>query len=287
MPVAGRLSLGVINGEANEHVYNNEVIPGSRYQVSRLDWELKGVVMGGGSGSVRLLDKWTLNGGLWLALTQGSGEMEDYDWLDPRAPDWTHYSLSEVDVTSGYILDLNAAWDLVEWNGLEARALAGYKQDGWTWEDRGVLLLYPEFNYIPQDLDGVNMINYEQEFRMPYLGVSADWRGNGIAISGHVIYSPYLWAKDWDEHVTRNLYFRETFAGGNMLGIGCEIRYDFPQGPVPGLFLSAALDYQKIDLIIGDMEVLDATTGEFGGEKDAAGIENEYLAISLGVGKEF
>ncbi len=53
--------------------------------------------------------------------------------------------------------------------------MAGYKQDGWTWEDSGVYLLYPEYGYVPLDLDGENLINYEQEFRMPYLGASADW----------------------------------------------------------------------------------------------------------------
>lgn len=83
---------------------------------------------------MRLLDKLTVNGGWWTALTEGSGEMEDYDWLDYGSPDWTHYSLSEVDVTEGYIFDLNVAWDLWSQKDMTVRAQAGYKQTGWTWK---------------------------------------------------------------------------------------------------------------------------------------------------------
>ena len=54
IPLAGQLSLGILNGEANEHVYDYETVDGSRRQLSRLDWDLKGVAMGGGSGSARL-----------------------------------------------------------------------------------------------------------------------------------------------------------------------------------------------------------------------------------------
>ena len=284
---AGQLTLGLLNGEAHEHVYDNETLDGSRRQLSRRDWELKNVVVGGGSGSVRLLDKLTVNGGLWLALSEGSGEMDDYDWLEPASGNWTHYSLSEVDVTAGYILDLNVAWDLLTRENLQARVMAGYKQDGWTWEDRGQYLLYPEYGYVPQDLGGLNMINYEQEFRMPYLGASADWQLNNFTFSGYLTYSPYLWATDWDEHVSRGLHFKETFEGGDMLGFGLEARYALRQGTFQNLFLLAALDYQQVDLIIGDMEVYDTRTGEYGGDADNAGIENEYLVISLGAGMTF
>lgn len=287
MPVAFQASLGVLNGEAKEHVYDHEGPGGSRRQLSRLDWDLKGIAMGGGNASVRLMDKLTINGGYWAALTEGSGEMDDYDWLNTGSTDWTHYSLSEVSVTAGYILDLNVAWDLVSLDALTARVLAGYKQDGWTWTDRGVFLLYPEFNYIPQDLHGENMINYEQEFQMPYLGASADWAPGNFTFSGTAIFSPIVSATDKDEHVQRNLHFEETFDGGSMLDLGLEARYAFAGGSLNGLFLSAAFDYQKIDLIVGDMQVRNVETGEAGGESDVAGIENEYMVFSLGGGIQF
>ena len=288
IPFAVQGSVGLLNGEAIEHVYDYETADGSRRQLSRLDWDLKNVLMGGFSGSVRLMDKLTINGGYWGALTEGSGgEMDDYDWLDTGSSDWTHYSLSDVDVTEGYLFDLNAAWDLVEWNDLTARVFAGYKQDGWKWEDSGVYLLYPEYGYVPQDLDGENMINYEQEIRMPYLGASADWLMGNFTFSGYVTFSPIVAAEDWDQHVARTLNFHETFDGGDMFGFGAEARYDFTQGFFNGAFVTAALDFQQIDLMIGDMEVEDYSTGETGGEDDVAGLENEYLVLSLGLGVNF
>ncbi len=289
IPFAVQGSLGILNGMAKEHVYDYETWDGSRRQLSRLDWDLKNVGMGGINGSARLMDKLTVNAGYWAALTEGSGgEMDDYDWLDTGSTDWTHYSLSDVDVTEGYIFDLNAAWDLVtDWNGMTARVAAGYKQDGWSWEDSGVYLLYPEYGYVPQELYGDNMINYEQEFRMPYLGASADWTTGDFTLSGHLVYSPIVAADDWDEHVERTLKFHETFDGGEMLGVGVEARYAFTQGYWNGVFVSAALDYQMVDLIVGDMEVLDYSTGDTGSDEDVAGIENEYLVISLGAGIQF
>ena len=54
-----------------------------------------------------------------------------------------------------------------------------------------------------------------------------------------------------------------------------------------GWFVTAALEYQKIDRIVGDMQVVDIVTGESGGDTDVAGIENETLMISVGGGLRF
>ena len=291
--VGGQLSFGLLNGEAKEHVYDYETVDGSRRQLSRLDWDLKNIVMGGVQFSVRPIkrDVWdalTVNFGFWNALTEGNGEMDDYDWLDPYSTDWTHYSLSDVDVTEGYVFDLNVAYDVVEWNDLVVRGFLGYKQNGWTWEDSGRYLLYPEYGYVPQDLDGENMINYEQEFRMPYLGASVDWTKGDFTVAGRLTYSPSVEATDWDDHVWRDMHYTEEFEDGEMLGIGLDIRYDFTKGRLKGVFLSAAVDVQTIDLIVGDIEYYGAKTyGEVISIENGAGIENSYTVFSLGGGYRF
>lgn len=294
MPFAAELSLGLANGEAKEHVYDYDGPGGARCQLSRLDWDIKNVVMGGGSLSVRpfsgqnpFLERFTVNGGMWIALTEGSGEMDDYDWLDTGSADWTHYSLSDVDVTEGYRLDLNLAFDVWANPSFAVRAMAGYKQDGWSWEDSGDYQLYPEYGYIPKYLDGENMINYEQEFRMPYLGATVDWTWEALTVSGYLTWSPIVEATDWDEHVARDLHYKDTFKDGDMLGLGIEARYDLTQMGFSGWFLTAALEYQKIDRIVGDMQMVDIVTGESGGYTDVAGIENETLMISVGGGLRF
>lgn len=291
---AGQGSIGLLNGEAKEHVFDNEVSPGSRYQVSRLDWDLKDVAMGGGNVSIRpfkgapSLGALTLNAGGWMALTEGGGEMDDYDWLMPDTPQWTHYSLSEVDVTEGYVVDANAAWDFWRRPGAAVRGMVGYKQDGWSWEDRIVYLQYVDEGYMRNyDYEGENGINYEQEFRMPYVGAGADFASGAFTLSARLVYSWLVSATDWDEHVMTETSYKETFEDGEMLGLGVEVRYDFTRGGLRGAFVSAGLDWQRIDLIVGDMEYVDEATGEIGGGADVAGIENEYLALSLGAGMRF
>jgi outer membrane protease len=106
-------------------------------------------------------------------------------------------------------------------------------------------------------------------------------------VSGYLTWSPIVEATDWDEHVARSLHFKETFEEGDLLGVGIEFRYDLDQMGFSGWFLTAGLDYQKIDHILGDMEVRNVETGERGGERDVAGIENEVMVISLGGGVRF
>jgi plasminogen activator len=279
-------SLGVLNGEAKEHVYDYDT--GARRSLSRLDWDLKNIVMGGVNGSFRVMDKLTVNGGFWTALTEGDGEMDDYDWLNENSSDWTHYSLSEVDVTEGFILDINVAWDLIVWDQGVARVMAGYKYNKWSWEDHGVYLLYPEYGYVPEPLNGDNMIDYEQELNVPYVGGSVDWSPlSDLTLSGYAIYSPIVSASDRDDHKARTLLFTETFDTGDLFGLGVEARYTFTQLGMDNVFVSASLDYQVLDLMIGDMEVTDYSTGETGGDSDVAGMENEYVTLSIGCGMNF
>lgn len=287
LPVAFELSMGVLNGGAKELVFDYETPTGARRELSRLEWDLKNVVMGGGRATVRVSERFTLNGGAWLALSKGGGEMEDFDWLEPGSRDWTHYSLSDVDVTMGYLLDANVAWDAFVREALVLRALAGYKQNGWEWEDHGKLMLYPNNGYIPVYLNGSTAVRYEQEFRMPYLGVQGAWQGGSWSVSGYVLYAPYVWADDWDDHIVRAISYHSSFDGGTMLAGGVEARFDVEQGPWSGVFFTAAADFQRIDRIVGDAELVYLPTGEWSGAKDVAGIDNTIALVSLGMGFQF
>lgn len=279
-------SIGMLNGEAKEHVYDYDL--GYRRQLSRLDWDLKNIVMGGVNGSVRLMNPLTVNAGIWWGVTEGDGEMDDYDWLDYSSTEWTHYSLSEVDVTEAVNLDLNVAWDLFDWDQGVLRAMAGFKYNKFSWEDHGVYLLYPEYGYIPQYENGENGINYEQEMTIPYIGGSVDWKPmDDLQICGYALYSPVVSAKDRDDHVHRTLLFKETFDNGDLFGVGAEVRYSLGQLNADNVFVAVSLDYQKLDLMIGDMEYTDYSTGESSGDDDVAGIENEYMTFSIGGGVTF
>lgn len=276
-------SFGYLTGQAKEHVYDYDGVRGARRQLSRLDWDLEGILMGGVNGTLRVADRLTFNAGFWIPLTEGDGQMEDYDWENVHSSRNTHYSLSDVDVTEGYIFDLNMAFDVFRNDWFTGRIYAGYKQDGWVWEDHGIYLLYPEYGYVPYYLHGEHTIRYEQEISMPYIGASADLVWGGLTLSAYCSYSPLVYAKDWDDHLSRGLHFEEEFEHGDMFAAGVSARYAFENG----FFVSAAVDYQVIDRIIGDMYVADYVEREYGFDEDVAGLENEYLVFSLGCGLRF
>ena len=123
---------------------------------------------------------------------------------------------------------------------------------------------------------------------MPDVGASVDFQPGDFTIAGYVVLSPSVEATDWDDHVERDMHFTEEFEDGDMLGFGLDVRYDFTKGALKGVFLSAAVDVQTIDLIVGDVEYYGAETyGAVIREDDGAGIENEYTVISLGGGYRF
>jgi outer membrane protease len=282
-PFSAAFSAGYLQGDADEIVYDYETPDGSRRKLSHLFWDLSDVIMGGGEVGYRVNERWSLNAGVWLALSEGSGEMDNYDWLDTSSADWTDYSLSDVSVTDGYVIDLNVTYAFYRRDDANLRLILGYKQNGWSWEDAGVYALYPEYDYVPLDLGGEIGITYEQEFRMPYAGISGELTRGRFGFSGYAVWSPLVSAEDWDHHIERTIYFHGSFEGGDMLGLGIEARYALKDN----LFLTASVEQQTIDLIVGDVDLLDYSTGEYYEGEDEVGIENSYTVFSLGLGFAF
>jgi hypothetical protein len=65
------------------------------------------------------------------------------------------------------------------------------------------------------------------------------------------------------------------------------IRYTFSIGRFNGVFLTAEVRVWNVDLRIGELHVEDRHTGEKVGVEAGAGIENEYVHVSLGARVQF
>lgn len=286
---AFQFSTGLIEGKAKEYVFvYAEELGGGRYKLSQLDWDIKRVVMVGGNLMLRS-GRGTITAGYWKAMTEGDGgHMQDYDWFNPESSEWTEYSDSYADVDDASIFDINGGWEFVQdYSGVNARALFGYKMDVWKWEARGGYGLYSNLNYQPYDFGDQTVCKYKQEISMPYLGGSAD-RGCGkFMLSVYCIYSPFVNIDSSDVHILRDLKVNDEFEDGEMLSVGTAANYSFDSG----WFITAAIDFQKIDTIVGDADYnqYDKNGHLMYSEKydDYAGASNEYLALSLGVGKTF
>ncbi len=284
-----QFSSGVLDGEAKEYVFVYDAdIGGGRYKLSELDWDIKRVVMAG--GNVTLRDgRGTINIGYWKALTEGDdGHIKDYDWFNPESTQWTEYSDSNADVVDASIFDINAGWEFMhDIFGFNARVLLGYKIDEWKWSAHGGYGLYSDLNYEPYYFGDNTIGKYEQKISMPYLGGSFDWAYRGLMLSVYCTYSPYVDIDAKDHHILRSLKINDTFKDGDMLAAGVSAKYAIESG----WFFTTAVDFQKIDLIVGDagyhQYYPQYDVMHYENYEDYAGASNEYLSLSVGVGKAF
>jgi outer membrane protease len=277
-------SVRSVAGEAHEFVYAGSAqrdVPAD-YKVSELIWDIKSLVMAGGTVSAQLGEDLRVNAGFWMGLNDGNGGMEDYDWLDPSISDWTHFSESDVDIESAYSFDINASLELFELGPFMVSGILGYKHDFWEWSDYGGTYIYSTYGFRDDvgSFGGENGIDYEQTFDIAYFGVQLATQGSNVRASGYFLYSPFVIAEDWDHHILRDLYFREEFEGGNYFAVGGDVTFDLSET----LFMSGSIDIQVIPEFTGDLYQREGRDGQWGMVPDGAGIENAVAAVSASVG---
>ncbi len=290
LPDAGGMQFSIkgsilaVSGEARELVYAGtgqaDVPPD--YKVSELIWDIKSLVMAGGTVSAQLSEELRVNAGAWMGLNEGSGGMEDYDWLDPTRSDWTHFSESDVDIEAAYSIDINATLELIELGPFMVSGVLGYKHDFWEWSDFGGTYIYSTFGFRDDrgSFEGENGIDYEQTFDIPYFGVQIATEGASVRASGYLLYSPFVVAEDRDHHILRDLYFREEFDGGDYIAAGGDITFDLSDA----IFISGSVDVQVIPEFTGDAYVREGRDGTWGKVKDGGGIENTVAAVAVSAG---
>jgi outer membrane protease/TolB-like protein len=264
-----RGSLGILQGESGEYVYDGE------HTLSELMWDLSGLTMAGLVLSSRFGERFSVNAGFWTALNKGNGEMTDYDWFI-EGLDWTHYSRSEVEVEKAQIFDLNAAFTLVESDFFSLSALAGYKQDFWQWTDSAQEFIYSVYGFRDTrgDFGGESMIDYEQKFRIPYIGVNAGGIiGDVIIWNTYLHYSPLVKADDKDHHIARGLHFEETFKNIDYVAFGAAAGIRLTER----LQIAGEMHAQSIPESRGDMYIVEYDETF----TDSAGISHDSVMLSV------
>ncbi len=286
--ISSRASLCILNGTARETVYVHD--KGYRHKLSELIWDLENLYFLGTVVSVELGNKYHVNAGLWIPLNEGSGQMEDFDrlFIVPGSP-WTDWSLSNVDVTEAWMLDINGSLELARKYDVSLRAMLGYKYSHWAWEDSGVAFIY---STDPSTLDGFRdsvgtldhtvAIEYEQSYGMPYVGLTAFFMHEQMSFSTYLTYSPFVWATDEDYHVLRETFFNGSFSAGNYIGLGFSSAYTLANNT----FLAISLDMQFVPEISGNVTISD-TESDADFWMDGCAVEHESIMISLSAGKAF
>ena len=280
-----RAQIMQVEGEADEYVYlghNTSGLPDD-YKVSELNWDITSLTMAGGVLSVQFGKEIRLNIGGWWGIGKGNGEMDDYDWLDASTPEWTHWSHSDVDIESAYSLDINASFMFSETGPFQWHAVMGFKEDYWEWSDYAGTYIYSSdsgFRDLTGSFGGKNSIDYNQTFYIPYIGLKTTLAKGALSGNLYFLYSPLVWAEDEDHHILRDLYFSESFEGGDYFALGGELVVNLTDS----VFISCSLDAQSIPEFTGDMTVHEGKSGELQGASDAAGIGNTVAAASASIG---
>lgn len=277
-----QLGTGVAQGEAREVVYAADEA-GGEFKLSELFWDIDDVVMAGGTLSVQIGPRWRVQAGYWAAVTEGNGRMDDYDWLFGPDTPWSDWSLSDVEVRDSYAFDLNVAAEVWRQGALGVSAVLGYRQDQWSWKDQAQRVIYSEegFRDVREELNGLPFITYEQQFRIPYLGVAAQLSGSRAAGEVYLHYSPLVEAEDHDVHIQRETTFDTKAEEGDYYGIGIRAGYRL----TAQFTASAAAEWQVVEEMRGDTTLQDPEGREV--NPDSAGIANQWMLLSFSLGYAF
>ncbi len=273
---SARVGLGIFGGELNEYVYIPE-IP-KLYRLSGLTWDIDSLLMGRVGASMQYKQWLTLTLDSWLKLSDGSGYLNDYDWLI-FGEDWTHWSGSDADVTSASIFDISANIEFFRRYNYILSGILGFKRDNFEMVAKGGKFIYSTNNF--RDTYGkfpnVPGVTYEQTMTAPYIGLgfSAAFTNN-IALSGRAIYSPFAEGEATDHHHLRNLVIEDDISDGDMFAVDFSVDWAFQQNIV----WNVSTGYQQYNNATGDSTYSFNDTGEVLKYEDGAGMSQEMFQVS-------
>jgi outer membrane protease len=265
-------SIGLLNGKAQEFVYNPN---GS--VLSRLDWTMNNVAMLNADTSVRLLP-WLMVGLKGSINIDGKGKLDDFDFdtgfCPPSTPGHDEcHSNSPTKLRRATMLDVFGSANFYRAGGVTLSALAGYKSDDYRWQAFGGTANYGP---LPPGLG----ISYEQNWSAPYLGLAVAVTHGALTINGRIIGSAWANGDDKDNHHLRSLLFIDDFGTTKMVSGDVGLAYRVNQY----LSLTADYRYQNWGTGKGGTTIHDLTGGPtvvIPG--DPAGGNNVTQMVSLGM----
>ncbi len=269
--VTAGLSIGVMNGEANELVYYPN---GST--LSHLIWTFDNVAVLTGSIGYKW-NAFSIGVKGRINLTDDS-TMDDFDFpgtVCGIAGPFCQSHHENTTVEHSRMLDVHAGWQFYRSGGLALKGLVGYKWDNNSWVAVGGTSNYtPPFRNIP-------VISYEQWWQAPYLGLEVSGEWNAWNVNARVIGSKWVSGRDEDNHHLRTLLYKDEFGDDNeMLAVNLQAGYRLSKN----IRMTAGYDYERYFTAKGSTSELDYSTGttRFFAD-DGAGGNSETHTVSIGV----
>ncbi|MBG6246089.1 hypothetical protein CS369_17340 [Candidatus Symbiopectobacterium sp. 'North America'] len=162
--------------------------------------------------------------------------------------------------------------------------IVGYQQTRYSWTTLGGFYQYDNGETVGAFERGSNRGGYRQQFDAPYLGVTGIVCYQNFELSALAKYSPWVKARDNDEHYFRQLTFRDEGNYGRYYSVLVDIGYYLTSC----VKVFTALSWNKYDESRGGTQIIDQVSGEqgyIGGH--ASGITNEYYMVTAGLTYRF
>lgn len=297
-------SLGVHWGTAYEILYDISGVPNDNEYRSLLIWDLQPAVTVGFESLWESGKKNSLDLKLRSAVPgMPVGEMNDFDW-DYTDLDWSHWSVSDVNLRWGFILDAVHDWRIVSRGPFNLKIGVGYHLDWWAWRDTTKDSIYsvvngPEGAYpMPyytygtvqgaqdlygdvwrEDLDavptGVNGVNYEVAYHVPLVSLTVGLNLNTFFLNANGRIGPVL-AFSHDHHVLGELHYYDSADGGPWVDASLETGFR-----TSGSFsFTIRGEYAWLKEIRGDTLVVDNYGYPLRIDEDAAGFSFRRIGVT-------
>ena len=265
------IGVALLNGKSEELVYVNGK------KLSELTWELENVPMFGLEVERKLASKTYLNISAWTKLANGSGEMNDYDWLD-ESGSWTHHSNHKTNLEKAYMLNLNVEYELLHNKNHNFSTSIGFRHDRFKWEAYD-----GEGTYLNSDVIFYGKgITYDQKLYAPYIGLDFNYKKNSWSVNMYLRGSFWAWGEATDVHHSpaysldgvyypsgEERTFKDNISDIDYLSYGVKLNYFMREDILIGL----AFDFQDYLKSKGE--------GEINGVTYDAGLSHYSYMISM------
>lgn len=275
------LSLGQLQGEAKERVYDPE--EGGR-KVSQLNWKYNNAAIIKGDFAWDFSPWASLGFNGWTTLASSGASMDDYDWLDTSKSQWTDWSShSNTKLNYANEFDINIKGWLLNEEQYRLGLLAGYQQSAFSWLAKGGSYNYNSGNDIGNWPRGELSIGYKQKFKLPYIGLVGRYQYEKFETNLVFKYSNWVSANANDEHYARNTTFKDDVNNARYYAVVADVGYYVtPQAKV---YLEGSWNqYQEKR---GSVSSHDRSDGSYTKFKDSGSMENEFYTVTLGVKYSF
>ncbi|WP_298772124.1 omptin family outer membrane protease [uncultured Shewanella sp.] len=197
---------------------------------------------------------------------------------------YTHLSISPAtQLKQAYEIDLSAIYWLINVSQYQLGVLGGYQYNTFKWDGIGGTYSYnngADVGVFPNTVG----IDYKQEFNALYLGLVGAYKFKQSEIGMQVKWSPWVNAKDKDNHYDRDLTFYDnSHESSDFLSVSVNYDYHYTQS----VTLFAEYVYSQYSEAKTDVTIVNTKTGVTSYAPNGEGLDNEHSTITVGVKYRF